>query len=170
MYRGLWVLLLTLALPSLVSAQSLYRYKDENGVTVLNNSIPAKYVTQGYEIIDSRTGKVTDRVLAIVQDESIKRVYQSPDDKILLSSYSSVEEIQEHLERKLAKLKAEVANIQTDKRVLGIELERQQKELQRLKDRERDIPEELLAHIAQLEGSITGLDGALVRREADLST
>lgn len=168
MHRYVVILMLVLVMPSLAWSQSLYRYKDENGTTVLNNSIPAKYVAKGYEVIDARTGKVTDKVVAIVQDENVKRVYQSPDDKILLASYSTVKEIAEHLERKLAKLRAEVANIQTDMRVQNIELERQQKELKRLQDREREIPEELLGHITELEGSLDGLAGALERRESDM--
>jgi len=149
-------------------SQSLYRYKDENGVTVLNNSIPAQYVTKGYEVMDARTGKVIQKVAPVVVDTTGTRVYRTPDDKILLASYSSVEEINEHLQRKVGKLDAEVANIQTDKRVLGMELERQQKELKRLQDREREIPEELSAHIAELESSLLGLDGALKRRQGDL--
>jgi len=168
MYRKGLALLLISLLSTAVMSQSLYRYKDNNGVTVLNNSIPAEYATKGYEVMDARTGKVIQKVEPVIVDTSGTRVYQTPDDKILLSSYSSVEEIQEHLERKVAKLNAEVANIQTDKRVLGIELERRQKELQKLQEREREIPEELSNHIAELEGSLAGLDGALERREGDL--
>lgn len=162
------ILLLMLLLPVLAEAQDLYRYKDNNGITVLNNSIPAEYVRGGYEVIDARTGKVIQKVAPVVADTSGNRVYQTPDDKILLASYSSVEEIMEHLERKKAKLDAEVANIKTDQRVLGMELERQQKELKRLQDREREIPETLTKHIAELEGSMSGLEGALVRRQGDL--
>jgi len=162
MYRKGLALLLISLLSTAVMSQSLYRYKDNNGVTVLNNSIPAEYATKGYEVMDARTGKVIQKVEPVIVDTSGTRVYQTPDDKILLSSYSS------HLERKVAKLNAEVANIQTDKRVLGIELERRQKELQKLQEREREIPEELSNHIAELEGSLAGLDGALERREGDL--
>lgn len=164
----LLVLPILLVLHTEAMAQSLYRYKDSNGVTVLNNSIPAEYSTRGYEIIDGRTGTVVQKVAPVVIDASGTQVFQSPDDKILLASYSSVEEIQEHLERKLAKLNAEVANIQTDIRVLAIELERREQEMQRLKDREREIPDELTAHIATLKGSLAGLEGALQRREGDI--
>lgn len=159
--------LIFLLLPSLALSQSLYRYKDSSGITVLNNSIPAEYSTQGYEVIDARTGKVVQKVAPVVVDASGTRVFQSPEDKILLASYSSVEEIKEHLDRKLAKLNAEIANIQTDVRVLSIELERREEEMQKLKDREREIPDELTAHIATLKGSLAGLEGALQRREGD---
>ena len=166
MYRKSLILLLMLLFSKAVFSQSLYRYKDENGVTVLNNSIPAEYVTRGYEVMDARTGQVIESVAPV--DTGGARVYQTPDDKILLASYSSIEEIDEHLQRKVNKLNAEVANIQTDKRVVGIELQRQKKELERLQDGEREIPGELPAHIAELEQSLVGLDDALKRREGDL--
>lgn len=148
------------------SAQNLYRFKDEEGRTVIRNSITGDQALNGYEVIDPSTGKVVESIAAVVQDASEEVIYATPDDKILLSSYSSVEEIVAHLQRKLDKLDAEVANIHTDKRILETELESErQVKQQRYVDRERDVPEELDARILELEANIEGLEQALQRRE-----
>lgn len=149
-------------------AQYLYRYTDENGSVVMNSSLPAEYAGKGYEILDARSGKLVQKVERQEEDAAANLVYLSPDDKILLASYSSTEEIQAHLERKTAGLRAEIANILADIRILDSELETSQAEVARLKDREREIPQETLDHIAELKESDAGLKAALERREKDL--
>ena len=108
----------------------------------LNNAIAAKRATKGCKVMDARTGKVVERGGPTVIDNSGNRIDQTPDDKILPPRCSSVEEILERPDRKLAMLNAEVTRIQTRVRVLKIELESGcQKELQHLQERERQIAE-----------------------------
>ncbi len=149
-------------------AQYLYRYTDEDGSVVLNSTVPPEYIGKGYEILDAGTGKLLQKVEPQEVDLSANVVYLSPEDKILLASYSSVEEIQAHLERKTAGLKAEIANIRADIRILNEEMEVGQAQVQRLKDREREVPQEMMDHISELEESDAGLRAALERREQDL--
>lgn len=149
-------------------SQYLYRYTDENGSVVMNSTIPPEYAGKGYEILDAGTGKLVQKVEPQEEDISANVVYLSPEDKILLASYSSVEEIQAHMERKTAGLKAEIANIRADIRILNEEMEVSKAEVKRLTDREREVPQATLDHIAELEESDTGLRAALERREQDL--
>lgn len=149
-------------------AQYLYRYKDENGSVVMNSTVPPEYAGKGYEILDAGTGKLLQKVEPQEVDAAANVVYLSPEDKILLASYSSVDEIQAHLERKTAGLKAEIANIRADIRILNEEMETSQAEVKRLTDREREVPQETMGHIAKLEESDAGLRAALERREQDL--
>ncbi len=149
-------------------AQYLYRYKDENGSVVMNSTVPPEYAGKGYEILDAGTGKLLQKVEPQEVDAAANVVYLSPEDKILLASYSFVDEIQAHLERKTAGLKAEIANIRADIRILNEEMETSQAEVKRLTDREREVPQETMDHIAELEESDAGLRAALERREQDL--
>ncbi len=149
-------------------AQYLYRYTDDNGSVVMNNTIPPEYAGKGYEILDPGTGKVVQVIEPQEEDLEANVVYLSPDDKILLASYSSPEEIQAHLERKTAGLRAEIANIRADIRILNEELEASLAEVARLEEREREVPQETLDHIAELKESDAGLKAALDRREQDL--
>ena len=149
-------------------AQYLYRYTDENGSVVMNSTVPPEYAGKGYEILDAGTGKLIQKVEPQELDAAANVVYLSPEDKILLASYSSVEEIQAHLERKTAGLKAEIANIRADIRILNEEMEVSQAEVKRLTEREREVPQTMLDHIVELEESDAGLQAALERREQDL--
>ncbi|MEQ9021602.1 MAG: hypothetical protein RLN82_02450 [Pseudomonadales bacterium] len=149
-------------------AQYLYRYTDENGSVVMNSTLPAEYAGKGYEILDASSGKLVQKVEPQEEDAAANVVYLSPDDKILLASYSSTEEIQAHLGRKTAGLRAEIANIRADIRTLDAELETSQAEVESLKDRGQEIPQETLDHIAELKESDAGLKAALERREQDL--
>ena len=164
MIKQLCLFLSLVMFSSVVHAQYLYRFQDEGGRTVIRNSISGEQARAGYEVIDPTTGQVVETIAPTVLDETAKVIYATPDDQILLSSYSTVEEIQAHLDRKLEKLDAEVANIQTDKRILEIELESQLEAKQRYIDREREVPEELNSHIAELERNLEGLDSALEMR------
>lgn len=166
--KAVFAVILFAAISNSAMAQYLYRYKDENGITVMNNFIPAGLAGNGYEVLDASTGKVVETVEPVEGKEETNVVYLSPDDRILLASYSTVEEIQAHLERKTVGLKAEIANIQTDLRILGFELEEKRAELLKLQEREKEIPEDLTAHIAELEESDQGLNDALARRQTDL--
>mgnify|MGYP003136424081 CR=1 FL=1 len=149
-------------------AQYLYRYTDENGSIVMNSTLPAEYAGKGYEILDARSGKLVQKVEPQEEDTAANVVYLSPEDKILLASYSSTEEIEAHQERKAVGLRAEIANIRADIRTLDAELEASQAEVARLTDRGREIPQETLDHIAELKESGAGLEAALERREQDL--
>jgi len=148
-------------------AQYLYRYKDENGSVVMNSTVPPEYAGKGYEILDAGTGKLLQKVEPQEVDAAANVVYLSPEDKILLASYSSVDEIQAHLERKTAGLKAEIANIRADIRILNEEMETSQAEVKRLTDREREVPQETMDHIAELEESDAGLRAALESTEQE---
>lgn len=167
MLRQFSLFLCLVMFSAMANAQYLYRYKDEDGRTVIKNSISGEQALDGYEVIDPSSGKVVDRIAPTVIDEASSVIYATPDDQILLSSYSTTDEINAHLQRKLDKLDAEVANIHTDKRILEIELESESAERQRLVDREREIPEELAARILEIEQNIKGLDLALTARAAN---
>jgi len=45
---------LSLALANIAYAQELYRYRDENGVTRMEPTIPAQYVDKGYDVLNAR--------------------------------------------------------------------------------------------------------------------
>lgn len=164
----IFILLVLCLTASTAFAQYLYRYIDENGSVVMNSAIPPEYAGNGYDILDARSGKLVQKVEPQEEDAAANVVYLSPEDKILLASYSTTEEIQAHLERKTAGLRAEIANIRADIRILSSELETSQAEVARLTDSEREIPQETLDHIAELKESDAGLKAALKRREQDL--
>ena len=89
-------------------AAELYRYKNEDGITVLDSHVPARYVKNGYTILslDGRILEVVPRALSDreirerdsrlaeeeriarqkreqeVADQNLKRLYGSPEDVV----------------------------------------------------------------------------------------
>lgn len=72
MSNRLIALLLTLSLiPLVAEARQFFRYKDADGQTVINSSIPPEFVKNGYEIIDDK-GVVLREVAPQLSDEEIR--------------------------------------------------------------------------------------------------
>lgn len=72
MSNRLIALLLTLSLiPLAAEARQFFRYKDADGQTVINSSIPPEFVKNGYEIIDDK-GVVLREVAPQLSDEEIR--------------------------------------------------------------------------------------------------
>ena len=66
---GVFLAVAILAMP--VTAE-LYRYKNEDGVTVLNSHVPARYVRNGYAIL-SNNGRVLEVVPRALTNEEIRQ-------------------------------------------------------------------------------------------------
>ena len=66
---GVFLAFAILAMP--VTAE-LYRYKNEDGVTVLNSHVPARYVRNGYAIL-SNNGRVLEVVPRALTNEEIRQ-------------------------------------------------------------------------------------------------
>jgi len=70
-HLSLFVLALVLSVQSNSVAAELYRYKNEDGVTVLDSHVPARYVKNGYTIL-SLDGRVLEVVLRALSDQEIR--------------------------------------------------------------------------------------------------
>lgn len=68
---SLFLLALILSVQSNSVAAELYRYKNEDGVTVLDSHVPARYVKNGYTIL-SLDGRVLEVVLRALSEEEIR--------------------------------------------------------------------------------------------------
>lgn len=69
LYKLLGLLFLSITCLS-VSATQFYRYKNEQGVQVLTQTLPAKYVSQGYEVLNEK-GRVINIVPPVLTPEQI---------------------------------------------------------------------------------------------------
>ncbi len=137
-------------------AAELYRYKNEDGVTVLNSHIPARYVKNGYTILslDGRVLEVVPRALTekeirdrdrrIAEEERIARETRERKiaDENLMRLYGSPSDVIRARDAKLASIDS---LIQT-----------QQGNIQRLESQKRQI-EAALADIER-SGGVIGRD------------
>lgn len=122
---GLWLLA---ALPA--DAANLYRYRNAQGVLVIDHTVPANAAQSGYEILGP-DGRVLETVAAgggnkaapgeAPKSAPLRTEHQEKIDRYLLSSYSTVADIEVVKARRLQELEREIG---TDK-VRVEEIERQ---------------------------------------------
>jgi hypothetical protein len=163
MPNRLIALLLTLSLTSLAAdARQFFRYKDAEGQTVINSSIPPNFVRNGYEIIDDK-GVVLREVAPQLSDEEIRsrraeeqRVQDArAQDAELMKLYRSPADVDRAMRTWLSRLDME---IRLKKNRIDI-MRSQFNELQsRAADQERagqDVDTDLLVQMAEFESQIS---------------
>ena len=91
---------------------TLYRYTNDQGVKVINSSIPAKYAQGGYEIINTN-GEVLKRVAAAPTKEDIDKANEErailDEYAILKRRYSGLGDIERAKQRRLSDIKTSIS-------------------------------------------------------------
>ena len=163
-----------IAMP-LVTTAELYKYKNEDGVTVLDSHVPARYVKDGYTIL-SLNGRVIevvpraltdaeirarDRALAEQQQLDRKRREQEVADQNLLRLYSTPEDVIRARDDKLRSIESFINT--------------QNGNLRRLQEQKRQM-ESSLADVERSGGTISNerldrirsIEGRMLRIENDV--
>ena len=144
-------LVVGLLLPVVAGAAELYRYVDNQGVTVLNRQgVPPDLIAKGYEVLNEQ-GRVIQVVPPAPSAEERRRLLaekaRAGTDAQLLRLYTSPEDVDRALARKLAELDALIdvvrGNLQSA-RTQQDNLQSQAAEHERVG---RQVPEHLLAQI-----------------------
>lgn len=152
-----------------VHAGQYYRYKNEKGQLVMEQSIPPEIVRQGYDVL-SDTGRLIETVPPALTQEQIDKLdkvkasaylrkqldaKQKETDELLLTLYSGPEDIQRALRRKLQELngltKIEEGNIHR----LQVKLGKLQERAANDELAGREVPETLITEIQSIETLIT---------------
>jgi|OM-RGC.v1.018321728 hypothetical protein len=107
------VLLMVLIVPWMaLDAAELYRYYNQQGVLVTTDTPPADAAVDDYEVV-SESGRVLRIVSALEGREELSSD-QSKQDRYLLSSFSSVDEIQSLKARKIELLLREIEQLKNN--------------------------------------------------------
>jgi len=176
------ILILVLSVIPIAASAELYKYLNEDGVTVLNNYVPASYVHNGYTILneDGRVLEVVPRALTaeeIRQRESElalserlaqKQRYQKDADQNLLILYSTPEDVERARDTKLASIEG---YIKTQKAHLRRMIGQKHQYEASLADIERTggtIGEESLDRIRVLEGRMAQINSELEGKRSEL--
>lgn len=122
------VVLALCGLSTIADAGQIYRYRNDQGVLVINDRVPPKYAGKGYDVL-SPSGRVLQSVLpqqtaeqgAGVQSDGAN-LQQQRDDEMLLRSYSRVDELKAARDRRLRQVAREIeiidANLDKSKKLL----------------------------------------------------
>lgn len=148
----------------------LYRYTDENGVQVLNDAVPPRYVAGGYEVL-GRSGRVLKVVPPQRTGEELKeqkrRRAQEKADRKLLKRYNSVADIESARSRKLATVEQDMAIMRSNIATLGNQIEQEEAKAARTQRNGGEVTPELLQRIEDLRREVEVVRERLQRREAE---
>ncbi len=170
--------LLILALLPCANAR-LYRWVDEGGTVHYTDRLPPKYVKKSHEELDAHgvtVNKVERAKTAeeIARDKRIQKLReeqrrliekQKAEDRVLLRTFRSVDDIQLTRDGKIATIDSMIAvdrgNIKRTKQ----RLEQMQDNAAELEKRGEAVSKRYLANIAQLRNEIRATYAAILRRE-----
>ena len=171
------VTLLTVALllaPASLAA-SLYRYTNEEGVTVVDYRVPTDYVGKGYEVLnkDGVVVEVVPRELT-KEERKVRNSQQELEaearaeerrlrewDESLLLRYSTLEDIEAARERALRDLRIRLSILKGNKRSLKQQVEGYQAQAADLERSGREVDVARISAIEDLQAEIATTDRSI---------
>ncbi len=171
------IFLLMLSWVGSAHAAIYYRYKTDDGQTVISQSIPARYVSNGYEILNGN-GRVIEVVPRALNEEELAakaeaevqeqlKAEQRARDKKLLSIFSSPEDAERARDRKLEAIDVYI-NV-TKGNIIKLQGDYNQAQTQAAQ-RERageEVPEFLLEKMQSLSRQMKQAEESIERKEQE---
>ncbi|PAV24597.1 uncharacterized protein DUF4124 [Tamilnaduibacter salinus] len=163
--------------PALAVASTMYRYTDENGKTVISNTVPSNASERGYDILNSQ-GRVIERVEPAPTEEEIEarkarqerkaqQEAQRKQDAELLRTYSHPDDAVRALRRKLEERRSLVQLKRGNISVVRSQLAEQE---QRAADMERagqTVSEAVTERIDRLQSRIKEIRSEIEEQQAE---
>ncbi len=148
-----------------------YRYINDDGVKVMNHTLPAEYAQKGYQVV-SLKGKVIEVVdPAPTAEEAAKLALENSSkaeleewDKSLRRRYSRVTDIEAAKKRKMASIHTNINILSGNLSKLNVQLQQQQGQAANSERRGHKVPEKLLTNIANLELEIKTTEDQIATR------
>jgi hypothetical protein len=170
------VLLLLISCPPSY-AKKMYRWIDENGRVYFSDQVPPDQVQHQRETLNEKT-RVLNRVekaktadeltlqkrLEALRKEQAKIIAkQASNDKVLMATYRSAEDIKRAMDNKLTLMNGEKKVMEVNKQRLEQQLQQQQQQAANHERNAQKIPEKLLKDIASTRQQIDFADQELDR-------
>ncbi len=156
--------LLSFVLSVPAQAQNLYRYINDEGVTVIATKLPSGYVKSGYEVID-RHGRVLKVFAPTLSDEKkaalkieeakLKKIETRRErDAELLQLYSSTDEAMNEMDRRISEIKIQIELLDGAMHRAQKSLNKKNERIVKIKAAGREVNKQLSSEIAAAEESI----------------
>ncbi len=169
---------------NLQAANQLYRYVNDEGVSVINFKIPPEFVHKGYDIINpdgSLIRKIprelskeelslrnTDESRARFAEEEEKRLRAW--DNSLMLRYSSIEDIEAAQERAMRDLKVRISILKSNLSTIKSQIEREQLKAANIERSGGQVPEEISANIDILRLEIEDTEQSITARRDEIES
>ena len=183
--RGTFGLLLLLLISNSPSyAKKMYRWLDENGRVFFSDQVPPDQVQHQRETLNEKTrvlnrlekAKTVDELnlqkrLETLRKEQAKIIAkQMSNDKVLMATYRSTDDIKRAKDNKLALLNGEKKVLEVNKQRLEQQLQQQQQQAANHERNAQTIPEKLLKDLASTRQQIDFATQELDRHEQKRQT
>lgn len=167
---------------ALADARELYRYRNDEGVTVVDWRVPAEYASKGYEILneDGIVIEVVPRALTdeerrdaataeqLTAEAQAERERVRARDESLLRRYSSVDDIEAARARSLRDLQIRVSILKSNRRSLRQRVENSQARVAEAERSGSPLPTTELDRIERLKSEILATERAIADRESEI--
>ncbi|MBL4835494.1 MAG: DUF4124 domain-containing protein [Pseudomonas sp.] len=175
MLRSFCLIVVGFAGFSLVAQAQLYRYLDENGVTVLDSRVPAEYVKHGYEVLDPQ-GRVTQTVPAAPSPDELEEARAAraeqerrlQEDTTLLRLYSSVPDLERAKQRQLDQIENLIAATRTNISVLRVQREELQGRAAAQQRAGREVDDVIIREIAEIDAETERLERLIAVKQKEI--
>lgn len=152
----------------------IYRYKNDQGVLVLDSKIPPEFARKGYDVL-SLSGKLLKTVPPALAGEAAEKARQARlakeeqarIDLQLRRSYSRVEDIAAAKERNLQSLRGNIDILQANLASAGQRLVQAQERAAGVERSGREVPADMLKSISDLEQEERDIQQQIQQREAE---
>jgi len=169
-----------LSLPVLPLAQEdaerkvYYRYTNDQGVKVLDDRIPPKYVDKGYEVV-SLTGEVIKTVDPVPTDEEAERMErerqarreQERYDKALKRRYSTVKDIRDAKRRNLADLQGNIRILESNLNNVRGQISNLESRAARMERSGGQVSDTIIDNLSALRAEVVDLQAQIEQREQE---
>ncbi len=175
-----WALLLSLA--AVVEANPLYRYRNADGVVVVDYQVPAHSVSGGYEVLNNKgmVIKVVPRELTAQErqdkDAEEKREQEARAeqerlrewDESLMLHYSTVADIEDAQRRALGDLQIRMSILRGNRRAIKQKVENYQAQAADTERAGKRVDVERLRTIESLQNEIEAIERDIVDRQEEI--
>lgn len=165
-----------LGLASLVQAQEkvYYRYTNDEGVQVLEDRIPPKYVPKGYEVV-SMYGEVLRTVPPAPSDEELEaearerqaRQAREAYEQELKRRYSTVKDIEDAKRRSLAELQGNISILESNLSSVRLQIRDLESRAARLERGGQEVPESVLVNLGTLKTEVQEIQAQIRHRQEE---
>ncbi|MBF7728726.1 DUF4124 domain-containing protein [Pseudomonas sp. N040] len=160
-------LLVGLLLPLLSGAAEIYRYTNASGQPVLDRQgVPPQFIGNGYQVLNEQ-GRVIKVVppapSAAERQRQAEEKARANSDAQLLQLYSSQEDIDRALERKLAEVDGMISVVKGNQLSLTNQQDKLQKQAAELERSGHEVPAQLVSQINDLQFEQARLDKDIAR-------
>lgn len=164
-------------------AENLYRYKNDDGVTVVGWHVPAKFAGRGYEVLNplGKIVKVVPRQLSgselndkdlverLERNAKAERARLAEWDQFLLLRYSTVEDIDAAQDRALSELQIRLSILVSNQRVARGRLETALSRLADIERRGESASQEDLEVIDNLRAEVAAVGRSIEERQGQVA-